>query len=190
MDVKVDAPELLRREISRKKRATVWISGVCDPYQPLERNYLLARQCLEILVEHDWPIVIQTRSPLVLRDLDILRRAKDCEVGLSVTTADDAIRLLFEAGAPPIGERLRALDELHAAGIRTYAMIAPILPGAEDLPEALAGKIDRVLLDRMNYHHADWVYGKHGLEQMKTDAYFTQTEHALTKAFERLRIPH
>jgi DNA repair photolyase len=189
VDVKVDAPELLRREISRKKRATVWISGVCDPYQPLERKYQLTGQCLEILVQNGWPIVIQTRSPLVLRDLDLLRRAQDCEVGLSITTADDGIRRLFEPGAPPIGERLRALDELHAAGIRTYVMIAPILPEAEDLPEALAGKVDRVLLDRMNYHHADWVYRTYGLVQEMSDEYFTRTEHALTAAFARFGIP-
>ena len=188
VDVKVDAPDLLRRELSRKRPATVWISGVCDPYQPLERKYRLTRQCLEILVESRWPFVIQTRSALVLRDLDILRRAEDCEVGLSITTADDGIRRLFEPTAPTIGERIRALGELHAAGIRTYAMIAPILPGAEDLPASLDGKIDRVLLDRMNYHHADWVYRKYGLEQKKTDEYFTQVEGVLGAAFARMGI--
>ena len=188
VDVKVDAPDLLRRELSRKRPATVWISGVCDPYQPLERKYRLTRQCLEILVESRWPFVIQTRSALVLRDLDILRRAEDCEVGLSITTADDGIRRLFEPTAPTIGERIRALGELHAAGIRTYAMIAPILPGAEDLPASLDGKIDRVLLDRMNYHHADWVYRKYGLEQKKTDEYFTQVEGVLGAAFASMGI--
>jgi len=188
VDVKVDAPDLLRRELSRKRPATVWISGVCDPYQPLERKYRLTRQCLEILVESRWPFVIQTRSALVLRDLDILRRAEDCEVGLSITTADDGIRRLFEPTAPTIGERIRALGELHAAGIRTYAMIAPILPGAEDLPASLDGKIDRVLLDRMNYHHADWVYRKYGLEQKKTDDYFTQVEGVLGAAFASMGI--
>lgn len=188
VDVKVNAPELLRREIRRKGRAKVWISGVCDPYQPLERKYKLTRQCLEILMDNGWPIVIQTRSPLVLRDLDILKGAQDCEVGLSITTADDGVRQLFEAGAPSIGERVRALGELHAAGIRTYAMIAPMLPGAEGLPESLAGKIDYVLLDRMNYHHADWVYRKYGLEDQKTEAYFDRTERALTSAFARLGV--
>jgi DNA repair photolyase len=188
VDVKVNAADLLRREVSRKRLAKVWVSGVCDPYQPLERKYKLTRQCLEILVENSWPIVIQTRSALVLRDLDILRRAKECEVGLSVTTADDGIRQLFEPGAPPVGERVRALGELHDAGIRTYAMIAPILPGVESLPELLAGKIDYAILDRMNYHHADWVYRKHGLEDKRTDGYFSVTERALSATFARLGI--
>lgn len=172
VDVKINAPSLLRAEIRKKKRARVWVSGVCDPYQPLEEHYRLTRQCLEILAENDWPVVIQTRSPLVLRDLDIIRDARDFEVGLSVTTADDAIRELFEPCAPPIAERIAALDALHRAGIRTYAMIAPVLPGAEGLAELLKGKVDYVLVDRMNYHYADWVYRKHGLEDALSDEFF------------------
>jgi len=163
---------LLRVEIKKKKRGRVWVSGVCDPYQPLEAQYRLTRQCLEILVQHEWPVIIQTRSPLVLRDMDIIRDARDFEVGLSVTTADDSIRKLFEPDAPPIPDRIQALEELHNAGIRTYAMIAPVLPGAEGLAGLLKGKIDYVLIDRMNYHYADRVYRKYGLEDKLTDEYF------------------
>ena len=174
VDVKINAPDLLRVEIQKKKRGRVWVSGVCDPYQPLEAQYRLTRQCLEILVQHAWPVIIQTRSPLVLRDMDIIRDARDIEVGLSVTTADDSIRKLFEPDAPPIPDRIQALEELHNAGIRTYAMIAPVLPGAEGLAGLLKGKIDYVLIDRMNYHYADWVYRKYGLEDALTDEYFYQ----------------
>lgn len=172
VDVKVNAPDLLRKEIQKKKRDRVWISGVCDPYQPLEEKYRLTRQCLEILVQNAWPVIIQTRSPLVLRDLDIIRTAGEIEVGLSVTTADDRIRELFEPRAPPISGRIRALDELHRAGIRTYAMIAPVLPGAEGLAGLLKGKIDYVLIDRMNYHHADHLYREYGMEDKLSDEYF------------------
>lgn len=188
VDVKVNAADLLRMEITRKKPGRVWVSGVCDPYQPLEAKYQLTRQCLETLAQYDWPVVVQTRSPLVLRDLDILRNGKDFEVGLSVTTADDQIRRLFEPHAPPIRERIRALDKLHRAGIRTYAMIAPMLPGAEDLAEILAGKVDRVLLDRLNYHYGDWVYRKYGLEDKMTDDYFYRTERVLSSKFAQLGI--
>ena len=109
VDVKINAPDLLRREITKKKPGKVWISGVCDPYQPLEAKYLLTRQCLEILAQNNWPVVVQTRSPLVLRDIDILKEGRDFEVGLSVTTADDSIRKLFEPDAPAIKDRVRAL---------------------------------------------------------------------------------
>ena len=188
VDVKVNAPELLKREVARKKVDTVWVSGVCDPYQPLEGRYKLTRQCLELLADNGWPVVVQTRSPLVLRDLDILKRAEHFEVGFSVTTADDAIRRHFEPNAPPIKARLAALDELHRAGIRTFVMVAPILPGAEGLPELLAGKADRALMDRMNYHHADWVYRKYGLEQELSDAYFERTERTLSDGLRKAGI--
>jgi len=67
-------------------------------------------------------------------------------------------------------------------------MIAPILPGAEGLAEILAGKVDYVMLDRMNYHYADWVYRKYGLDDKMTDNYFCRTERALSSAFAELGI--
>jgi DNA repair photolyase len=187
-DVKINAIELLRHEITRKEQSRVWVSGVCDPYQPLERKYQLTRGCLQILVEDNWPTTVQTRSPLVLRDMDILQRGESFEVGMSITTADDNVRYLFEPSAPPIPERIRTLDELHQAGIRTFAMVAPLLPGCEDLPDLLAGKVDFVILDRMNYHHADWVYRKYGLEDKNTDEFFDLVQQSLRLAFEGLGI--
>lgn len=181
VDVKINAADLLYGEIRKKKRGRVWVSGVCDPYQPLEARYKLTRQCLEILAQNNWPVTIQTRSPLVLRDIDILKEMQDLEAGLSVTTADDAIRKIFEPNAPPISDRINALDELHKAGIKTYAMVAPMLPGAEKLADLFKGKIDYLLLDRMNYHYADWVYRKYGLEDKLTDDFFQQTSKKLSK---------
>ena len=176
VDVKINAPDLLQVEIGKKKKqGRVWVSGVCDPYQPLEAKYRLTRKCLEILAQNHWPVIIQTRSPLVLRDIDIIKDAQNFEVGFSVTTADDGIRRLFEPNASSINDRIKALDELHKAGIRTYAMIAPMLPGAERLAELLNGKIDYSLIDRMNYHYADWVYRKYGLEDKLTDDFFYRT---------------
>ncbi|MBE0568559.1 MAG: radical SAM protein [Deltaproteobacteria bacterium] len=174
VDVKTNAADLLRVEVRKKKRGRVWVSGVCDPYQPLEAKYKLTRQCLEILARNDWPATIQTRSPLILRDVDIIREGRDFEAGLTITTADDDIRKLFEPGAPPINDRIQALDELHKAGIRAYAMIAPLLPGAEGLADLLEGKVDYVLIDRMNYHYADSVYRKHGLQEKLSDDSFRQ----------------
>jgi len=188
VDVKINSSDLLQVEIKRKKRGRVWISGVCDPYQPLEAKYKLSRRCLEILEKHNWPVVVQTRSPLILRDIDILKEAKDFEVGFSVTTMDDGIRKLFESSAPAIKERLNALDVLHRAGIRTYAMIAPMLPGAESLAEALGGKVDYIIVDRMNYNHADWVYRKYGLGSKLTDNFFYRTGQELASACRRLGI--
>jgi DNA repair photolyase len=188
VDVKVNAPDLLPGEIARKKPGRIWISGVCDPYQPLETRYELTRRCLGVLAHSNWPVVVQTRSPLVLRDLDILRQGKDFEVGLSITTADDDVRELFEPKAPKIRDRVRTLDELHKAGIRTYAMIAPMLPESEGLPEMLSGKVDYLLIDRMNYTYGNWVYRKHGLDDKMTDDFFYRTGQGLASSCRRLGI--
>lgn len=188
VDVKINASELLRKEIVKKKKATVWISGVCDPYQPLESQYTLTRQCLKILALEEWPVVIQTRSPLVLRDADILREFKNVEVGFSIPTANDYIRRLFEPATPSIPGRITSLKQLHGMGIRTYAMIAPLLPAAEDLIDHLAGVVDHILVDRMNYHYAGPVYRKHGLEEYRTEAYFTRMSRKISSQCRRFGI--
>ncbi len=185
VDVKVNAADLLEVEALRKRRDRVWVSGVCDPYQPLEAQYGLTRRCLEILSRHGWPVTIQTRSPLVLRDLDIIATAQDFEVGFSVTTSDDSIRRIFEPCAPPVGERIAALDELHRAGIRTFAMIAPMLPGSEDLAEELAGSVDSILADTMNYGYAAGVYRAHGLERAMTAEFYREAKRRLAEGCEK-----
>ena len=189
VDVKINAVSLLQHEIKKKRIGRVWISGVCDPYQPLEKEYELTRRCLEVLSNHNWPVTIQTKSPLVLRDIEILRKFDEIEAGLTITTADEKIRKIFEPNSPPIKERIETLEKMHSAGIKTYAMIAPILPNAEDLPTQLSGKADYILIDRMNYHHADWVYRKHKLEFAMTPSFFTQKKTELANACRKEEIP-
>ncbi len=188
VDVKINAAELLEREVRRKKQGRVWISGVCDAYQPLERKYRLTGQCVRILAENGWPFTIQTKSPLVVRDIETLKKAVDCEVGFTITTADEKMRSIFEPGAPPIAARVEALSTLHAEGIRTFVMVAPLLPGAEGLVRMLKNRVDHVLIDRMNYHHADWVYRKHGMQWALDDKFFYQKGKELQDAFEKAGI--
>jgi DNA repair photolyase len=183
VDVKINAPALLKSEIDKRPPGRVWVSGVCDPYQPLESKHQLTRKCLETLVEYGWPITVQTKSPLVLRDLNLLRTGDKIEVGLSVTTADDGIRKLFEPGAPSIKERIKALEQLHLAGIRTFAMIAPMLPGADDLADQLRGKVNHVLIDRMNYHYGDRAYREYHLEEAMGYDFFHSKGKELASAF-------
>jgi len=185
VDVKINAPELLAHEVKKKQVGRAWISGVCDPYQPLEKRYMLTKRCLEILVENGWPFTVQTKSYLVLRDIETLKRSKDAEVGFTITTADEKMRRIFEPGAPPIKKRIEALAKLHSEGIRTFAMIAPILPGAEGLVSALKGKVKYVILDRLNYHYADWAYKKYGMQWAMEDSFFQQKGEELKMAFER-----
>jgi DNA repair photolyase len=189
VDVKINAPDLLAAEIRKKRPGKVWVSGVCDPYQPPEAKYELSRACIGIIVGSGWPLVVQTRSPLVVRDLDVLASSPQVEVGISITTADDRVRRLFEPNAPAIPARIDALAELHAAGISTFAMIAPLLPGAEELPGLLADKVDHVLVDRMNYGYGTWVYRRYGLEDCMTEEFFHGTAGELASAFQQARVP-
>jgi len=188
VDVKINAPALLQREIEKMPPGRVWVSGVCDPYQPLERKYELTKKCLEILIRYDWPVTVRTKSALILRDLELFKKASRIEVGLTVTTADEGVRQLFEPGAPSIKDRIKALEVLHLAGIRTFAMIAPMLPGAEELAAKLKGKVDYVLIDRMNYHYGDWVYRKYKLESTMSDGFFASKGIELASDFRKQGI--
>ncbi|MGB9698968.1 MAG: SPL family radical SAM protein [Thermodesulfobacteriota bacterium] len=189
VDAKINAPDLLAKEIKKKKVGCIWISGVCDPYQPIESKYGLTRSCLEILASNGWPVTIQTKSPLVLRDLDLIKNIRDVEVGYTITTADEKIKKFFEPKAPTIEARITALGELNSAGIKTYAMIAPLLPGAEELVSKIKGKVDYVYIDRMNYHYADWVYRKYNLKWARTDDFFRQKGEELAELFKKEQIP-
>jgi len=182
VDVKINAPELLSQEIKEKKKGRVWISGVCDPYQPLEKKYELTKKCLEILQKNNWPVVIQTKSPLVLRDLELLKKFQEIEVGFTITTDDEEIRKIFELRTVPINERIETLDKLHQEGIKTFVMIAPLLPKAESLVPKLKGKVDYVIIDKMNYHYADWIYKKYQWEKI-------QNGNELANLFKKENIP-
>lgn len=189
IDVKINAPELLDKEIKKKEAKRVWVSGVCDPYQPIEEKYELTRKCLEILIENDWPVTIQTKSPLVLRDLGLLKRSNKIEVCFTITTADEKIKRIFEPLAPSIKKRVDALARLHLEGIRTQAMIAPLLPEARGLVNELRGKIDSVLIDRMNYHYGDWVYRRYKIEWARREEFFIKKGKELKELFEKEKIP-
>lgn len=188
IDIKINAPELLAKEVKKKKKGRVWISGVCDAYQPLEEIYQLTRKCIEILVENDWSFTIQTKSPLVIRDIELLKKTADCEVGFTITTADDKMCSIFEPNAPLISRRIEALKLLHSAKIKTFVMIAPILPGAEGLIDEIKDKVDYVLIDRMNYHYADWAYKKHDMLWAIKDDFFNQKGALLKAGFENSRV--
>ncbi len=190
VDVKVNAASLLQREIKRKRPGVVWISGVCDPYQPLEKEYELTKRCLEILLKHGWPVTVQTKSPLVLRDVESLRKFDKIEVGLTMATADDNIRKIFEPNSPPVEQRIETLGKLHSAGVKTFAMIAPLLPETQSLATQLSGKVNYVLIDKMNYNYADRTYKKHRLEYAMTNNFFTQKKIELANAFEKEGIPY
>lgn len=137
LDVKINAPELLRKELAKlgkklnsKGFGPVFFSSVTDPYVGMEAKYKLTRRCLEVLADFGYEdsIAIQTKSSLVTRDIDILKRLKKATVGFTITSLDDKVSKFLEVNAPPISARLKALKKLHDNGINTYAFVGPILP--------------------------------------------------------------
>ena len=191
VDVKVNAPELLRKQAVRAKRGTVWLSSVCDPYQPLEEKYRLTRQCLAILAEARFPVNIQTKMTLILRDLDIIERFDEVEVGMTLTTDDEGIARMFEPGASPVGERIAALEKIHSRGIKTFAFVGPLLPGGpEGLISALAGRVDKILVDRMNYlETVIGLYRKLGLSEATTDHFFREQARRIAREAAKRGLP-
>jgi len=152
VDVKINAPEILQKQLKKARRGRVMISSVTDAYQPIESKYKLTRQCLEILLQYQFPVDILTKSPLVLRDTDLIKKFKDIEVGITITTHDEDISRVFEPNAPSILARMRALKTLHDNRIKTYAFIGPVLPmNPESLSKKINPHVDSIIIDRMNY---------------------------------------
>ena len=151
VDVKINAPEILRKQLKKTQKGNIIISSVTDPYQPVEKKYMITRKCLEVLEQYKYPVNILTKSPLVLRDMDIVSKM-NAEVGITISTDDDSVRKIFEPCAPSIDLRIEALKELYKKGIYTYAFIGPVLPMNPDaLTKMIKPYVSGVIIDKMNY---------------------------------------
>ncbi len=127
----------------------IYMSSVTDPYQPQEAKSGVTRACLEVMLRFPPALlVLQTRSPLVARDIDLLQRLGGrVLVAMTIGTDDEAVRRIVEPSCAPIGARLAAIRQVRRAGIRTQASVAPLLPcHPEKLAHLLAGSVDRVVV--------------------------------------------
>jgi DNA repair photolyase len=156
--VKLNAPFLLKAKLPRlKEEVTITISTATDPYQPIEKKYLLTRKILTLLSEKRLKVRIITKSALVTRDIDVLKNLYDVNVGFTLTTLNERIREVFEPYASTVSERLRALEFLSNKGISTWVFVAPILPyffekeGERLLVTAKSAGAKYVLVDKLNY---------------------------------------
>jgi len=111
----------------------VMISTATDPYQFVEGRYLVTRHALEVLLRAQWPVSILSRSPLMVRDIDLFAQFQTIDVGMSVPTLDDRARAMLEPWAPPIEARLRCLQTLADAGLDTFVSFAPAYPPTGDV---------------------------------------------------------
>lgn len=130
VDVKINMPEILSKEIKKEryKNGNIYVGTVTDPYQPLEEKYEITRKVLEILSEYPYPVSILTKSDLVLRDIDILKRFKNVDVNFTLNTLDEDWKNLVEPNSPPIENRILAISKLKEENIKVYAMMGPFWP--------------------------------------------------------------
>ena len=128
VDVKVNIPLILSKELKMRKPGVVGISTVTDPYQPVEKKFKITRYCLEQLLKHDFPINIQTKSSIIIRDIDLISKFSNAEVMVSIATLNDNERKLLEPYSSSIKERLDILRKYANAGVRVSVFFGPIYP--------------------------------------------------------------
>jgi len=146
IEVKQNAPELLEAALQKKrKRCMIGTGAMGDPYIPLEKELQLTRRCLEIIDRYNFGIALQTKSDLILRDLDILTRINQktkAVVQMTLTTADDTLCKKIEPGVCPTSRRFEVLQACHDAGIPTVVWFSPLLPFINDTKENIEGIVD------------------------------------------------
>lgn len=152
VDVKINAREVLHRELNRKHRPVgeVFIGSVTDAYQPIESRFQITRGLLDELSSSDLTVSILTKSDLVLRDLDIIKNRIDWSVGFSITGLDEDLIRNLEPRTSSIERRIKALQVCKENGVNTYVFVGPIIPGVCDFKEVLK----RIAL------HTKTVYGE------------------------------
>ncbi|WP_066048543.1 SPL family radical SAM protein [Robertmurraya korlensis] len=188
IDIKTNAVENYQKEIKllrkRNKSINIFMSSATDPYQPIERRVNITRGILEEMIENPPDFLqIQTRSPLVTRDIDLLGKLKEkCEVLVSITIETDRedIKQIFAPLAPGIQLRLKALREVNKAGIPTQASISPVLPFTPDFPKIFNGIVNHIWIDTLSI--GDGLMGKRS-EQLGMPTLFE--EHNLSKWYQK-----
>jgi len=163
VDARINVAEVLQKQLksNKYKGEQIYISTVTDPYQPAEEKYKLTRKILEVLINYDNPVSILTKSNLVLRDLDLLKKIKNIDVNFTVNTLDEKWKKLIEPNSPSVQNRLNAMATLVKEGIPVFAMMGPYFPIFTD-PESLfkefkeAG-VSIIFTESFNTSGGNWV---------------------------------
>lgn len=172
VDVKINAADVLGRQLRRLKPGDVFTCSACDGWQPVEREYKLTRSCCQMLLDAGSRLNVLTKSDLVLRDLGIFA-GRDVRVGVTITTPDEPMASLWEPGASPVSARLKVLRAAKAAGLETAVMFGPLLPEISDTPDILArlftfaaeAAVDRIWTDALNPRPRVWPSVQHLLRR-------------------------
>ena len=163
VDVKVNAVEVLKRQLRRATPGSVFLSSACDGWQPVEARWRLTRRCCELLLERGFQLHVLTKSALVLRDMDLFV-GRPVQIGVTLTTLDEQLSKLWEPGAASVEGRLGVIEAARRAGLETSVMFGPLLPFLSDSQaaiDALLGRaaelgIDRIWVDGLNPRPRVW----------------------------------
>ncbi|MDQ0340478.1 DNA repair photolyase [Caldalkalibacillus uzonensis] len=178
--VKENAPQMLQKELQRAKqkgKVTIFMSSSTDPYQPLEGQIELSRRLLEVMVRNKPDFLfVQTRSPLITRDMELLLELKDrlC-ISITIETDLEQVRKTLSPAAPPLAARLKALTTLKQAGLPVQAAVSPILPYSELFAKRLKEVVDWVCLD--DFFRGDGARGKR-TEKLGIKSLYHQLDYA------------
>ena len=146
VEIKTRADDILEHTLKRKRNKTMIMTGsMSDPYIPIEKELQLTRRCLNQIERFDFGVVIQTKSDMILRDIDILEkinRKTKCIVAMTLTTYDDELCKILEPNVCVTSERFKVLMEMKKRGIPTIVWITPLLPFINDTEENLRGILD------------------------------------------------
>lgn len=146
IEVKINAPQLLESALrSKRKKCMIGTGAMSDPYLPLEKKLCLTRKCLELIEHYGFGAAVQTKSDLVLRDLDLLKRINEktkCVVQMTLTTADEDLCRILEPNVCTTKRRAEVLNILREEGIPTVVWLCPVLPFINDTDENIRGVMD------------------------------------------------
>jgi DNA repair photolyase len=203
VDVKINIAEILEEQIKHLKPGMVMISSVTDAYQAIEKKYQITRRCLKILAKNNFKIGLLTKSSLIIRDIDILKKFKEIDdkftPGFTITCLDERDAKNFENNAPSVENRLNALKKLNEAGISTFVFIGPFIPKISDknidelFKRFKEAGVKTILIDKLNLKCDNWpeikkVFDKHYpelaenyREKWLTDEYYKEIKNKVIK---------
>lgn len=211
VDVKINIAEVLEKQLRSPKYngERIYISTVTDPYQPLEGKYKLTRSILKVLLNHQNPISILTKSDMVLSDLDLLKQFKKVDVNFTITTLDEKWKKLVEPNSPTVKRRLAAMKKLTDEEITILAMMGPYWPIFTD-PEALFKKfkevgVSHVFTESFNTIGGNWTGAANVLrkyypqlflkmhqtmfDKRKFDEFYSQAARKIRQLSKKYKIP-
>ncbi len=163
VDVKVNAADVLARQIRRLPAGSVFACSACDGWQPVERHYGLTRRCCQLLLDAGFSLNVLTKSDLALRDLDIFT-GRQVNVGVTIAVPDERLSRIWEPTASAVSARLNILKEARKVRLRTTLLLAPLLPQISDTPDSLGqlfefakdAQVDRIVTDILNPRPRVW----------------------------------